>query len=81
MNILLWIVFGALVGFITSKVAKVRMDTFTMIIIGIIGSALGGLLASLIGLGDVTGFNIGSIIIGVIGSLILLYLVEKYVKR
>lgn len=81
MNILFWIIFGALIGFLAGKITKTRMDTFTMIIIGIVGSALGGFLASFLGMGPITGFNIGSIIIGVLGAILLLYIVERYIKR
>ena len=45
-----------------------------MLIIGIVGALLGGYIASMLGMGSVTGFNVMSLLIAVGGSLILLIL-------
>ena len=42
------------------------------ILIGIVGGLLGGFLGSLVGLGGVTGFNLGSFVLAIVGALILL---------
>jgi uncharacterized membrane protein YeaQ/YmgE (transglycosylase-associated protein family) len=43
------------------------------IVIGIAGSVLGGFIGSALGVGSVTGFNIPSLVLGVVGALILLW--------
>ena len=75
MGILLWIVFGGLVGWIASILMgrNRRMGLFANIFVGIVGSALGGWLSSAIfGWGRVTGFNWQSLLIAVAGSCLLL---------
>ena len=47
------------------------------IVIGIVGAMLGGWLATQLGLGDITGFDIRSFIIAVAGSLILLFIYRR----
>ncbi|NLI22483.1 MAG: GlsB/YeaQ/YmgE family stress response membrane protein [Clostridiales bacterium] len=75
MGIFLWIVFGALAGWIASILMgrNRRMGFLGNIVVGIIGSALGGWLSSAIfGWGKVTGFNWQSLLIAVAGSCLLL---------
>lgn len=80
MNIILWIVFGALAGWIASLVmgTDASMGAVANIIVGILGAILGGFLFSLFGLGGVTGFNIWSLIVSVIGSIVLLWIVGMF---
>lgn len=75
MNIFLWILFGALAGWIASIIMGRRhqMGLFSNIIVGIIGSALGGWLSSSIfHWGGISGFNWRSMLIAVGGSCLLL---------
>ena len=75
MGIVLWIVFGALAGWIASKIMgrDRSMGAFANIVVGIIGAALGGWLSSwLLNLDGITGFNIGSLAIAVGGACLLL---------
>jgi uncharacterized membrane protein YeaQ/YmgE (transglycosylase-associated protein family) len=75
MGILTWIVLGLIVG----ALAKWIMPgddpggIFITILIGIAGALLGGFLSTALGMGAVDGFNLGSVVIAVIGSLILLF--------
>jgi len=71
MGIISWIVLGAIAGFIASYVMKAREGLLMMIILGIIGAVVGGWLAqTLFHSGDVTGVNIESIVIAVVGAVI-----------
>ncbi|GEM_PF-957077 len=84
MNILLWILFGALVGYIAKRITGTSLDTFTTIIVGIVGSALGGFITDALNIGNQAapnGFNIISIIVGVLGSILLLWIVSKFTGR
>lgn len=76
MNILLLLIFGALVGWIASLVmgTSQRQGLIMDIILGIVGSIVGGWLMSLFGEQGVTGFDLYSLVVGVIGAIILIYL-------
>jgi uncharacterized membrane protein YeaQ/YmgE (transglycosylase-associated protein family) len=86
MNILLWIVFGALAGFIADYFDKsVSLSWPERIIVGVVGAFVGGLLVNLITTGSLalTGsndFNILSIVVAVVGALVALF-VFKRVRR
>lgn len=75
MGIILWIIFGALAGWIASKIMgrDASMGALANIIVGIIGAALGGWIsASLLGGQGITGFDIWSLLIAIAGACLLL---------
>lgn len=74
MNILVWIIFGALAGWIADLVMKTDHSLMGNIILGIIGAFVGGLLMNLLGNQGVTGFNLYSIVVSVVGAAIVIYL-------
>jgi uncharacterized membrane protein YeaQ/YmgE (transglycosylase-associated protein family) len=78
MNILLWIVFGALVGWIASMImgTNAQQGALLNIVVGIVGSVLGGWIMSFFGQGGTTGFNLYSFVVALIGSCVLLGLVR-----
>ena len=78
MNILLWIIFGALAGWIASMIVgkDSRMGALANIVIGIVGAGIGGWIASLLGLGGIDGFNLWSLLIAVGGAVILLAIIN-----
>ena len=78
MNILLWLVFGALAGWLASIImgTDARMGAWSNILFGIVGSVVGGFVASLIGLGGVSGFNVSSLLIAVAGACLCLFVVN-----
>jgi len=82
MGILSWIIFGLIAG----ALAKWIMPgddpggIIVTIIIGVVGALVGGFIASLIGLGTVSGFNLGSFIIAVLGAILLLIVYRKVKK-
>ena len=75
MGIILWIVFGAIVGWIANILMKNGDDGIIMnVIIGIIGASLGGFLMNMLGSAGVTGFNVYSLFVAVIGAMALIWL-------
>lgn len=82
MSILVWIIFGALAGWIASIVAgtNAQQGAFANIAVGIIGAFVGGLLMQMIGRDGVNGLNMYSIIVAVIGAVVLL-LLYRAVRR
>lgn len=73
MSILAWIVLGLIAGFIGSKlVNKTGEGLLLDIALGIVGAIVGGWLFSLFGMGGVTGLNIYSLLVAVVGAVVFL---------
>ena len=75
MNIILWIIFGALAGWIASMIMGTNREqgAIANIVVGIIGAFLGGFIMSLLtGDDQVDGFNLTSLIVSVAGAVVLL---------
>ncbi len=72
MSILVWLIFGAIAGWIASAIMGSGTGFILDIILGIIGAWLGGLVMGLFGQPGVTGFNFYSIVVAVIGAIILI---------
>jgi uncharacterized membrane protein YeaQ/YmgE (transglycosylase-associated protein family) len=81
MGILSWILLGLIVGFLAKWIMPGRDPggIIVTILIGIAGAMIGGAIASLAGLGTVTGFNLWSIIIAVLGAILLLAIYRQFV--
>ena len=76
MGIIAWIIFGLIAGII-AKVIVPGKDPGGIIvtsIIGILGAVVGGWVGTLMGFGEVTGFNLASFVIAVLGAVNLLIL-------
>ncbi|MBL7575423.1 Uncharacterized membrane protein YeaQ/YmgE, transglycosylase-associated protein family [Peptoniphilus asaccharolyticus DSM 20463] len=69
-----WLILGALAGWIASKIMKrdEQMGAIANIVVGIIGAFIGGFLGTKFLGVDVTGLNITSILLSVLGAVILL---------
>jgi uncharacterized membrane protein YeaQ/YmgE (transglycosylase-associated protein family) len=76
MGIILWIIFGALVGWIASMVMGSGSGLLWDIIVGIVGAVLGGWLMSLIGKSGVGGFNLYSFLVALLGACVLIAIVR-----
>ena len=76
MGILLWIIFGALAGWIASIVMKTDagQGTISDIIMGIIGAVVGGFIMNFLGQSGVTGFNLYSLAVAIFGAVIVIYI-------
>lgn len=78
MGIILWIIFGALVGWVASLIMKTDPEQGAVlnIIVGIIGAVIGGWLMAFFGEQAVTGFNLYSFVVAVMGAIILIVIVK-----
>src|SRR6516164_8831024 len=73
MSILAWIVLGLIAGFIGSKIVnKSGEGLIRDIILGIVGALVGGYIFQALGYAGVSGINLYSILVAVIGAVILL---------
>ena len=72
MSILAWIVFGALAGWIASVAMKSGHGLIEDVILGIIGAFVGGFIMNAIGSAGVTGFNVYSLVVAVVGAVIVI---------
>lgn len=83
MGIILWVIFGGLVGWIASMImhTNAQQGLVMNIVVGIIGAIIGGWLMSWFGGTSVTGFNIYSFIVALLGAVVLLALVKLVTKR
>ena len=79
MGILSWILLGLVVGVLAKWIlpGDDPGGFVITVLIGIAGAVVGGFIASRLGLGSVTGFNLGSLAIAIGGSLLLLVLYRK----
>ena len=82
MGIISWIVLGAIAGFLANMIVGGREGLIGTIILGIIGALVGGYIAqALFHKGDVTGVNIESIVISVIGAIVVLFVWRAFTRR
>lgn len=82
MGIISWIVLGAIAGFLANMIVGGREGLIGTIILGIVGALVGGYTAqALFHKGDVTGVNIESIVISVIGAIVVLFVWRAFTRR
>jgi len=83
MGLFSWIVMGLIVGVLAKFImpGKDPGGLIVTILIGIAGAFVGGFVGSRLGLGTVTGFNIGSLALAVGGALILLFVYRRLKKK
>lgn len=74
MGIFLWIVMGIVAGWTASLITGSRTGILGDMIVGIVGALLGGFIFSLFGRSGVTGFNLYSFLVAIVGAVILLWL-------
>ena len=82
MSVLGWILLGLIAGFIGSKIVnKSGQGMLLDIGLGVVGAIVGGLLFSFFGATGVTGLNIYSLMVAVLGSVLVLWLYHMTIGR
>jgi uncharacterized membrane protein YeaQ/YmgE (transglycosylase-associated protein family) len=82
MSIIGWLVLGLIAGFIASKIVNKSGEGVILdIVLGVVGAIVGGFLFSLIGAAGVTGFNLYSMFVAVIGSVVVLVIYHAIAGR
>ncbi|MGB3023604.1 MAG: GlsB/YeaQ/YmgE family stress response membrane protein [Candidatus Saccharimonadales bacterium] len=76
MEIIVWVVLGAIAGWIASLIAgtDAQQGAVGNVVVGIVGALLGGFVMNLFGQGGVSGFNLYSLMVAIIGSVLVLYI-------
>jgi len=72
MNILLFIIFGAIAGYIASMIMSSSHGWLEDVILGIVGAFLGGFLFNTFGQPGVSGFNLYSFLVAIVGAVIVI---------
>jgi uncharacterized membrane protein YeaQ/YmgE (transglycosylase-associated protein family) len=73
MSIIVWIVLGLISGFIASKIVNHAGEGIALdIVLGVVGAVVGGFLFGLFGARGVSGLNLWSLVVAVVGSIVVL---------
>ena len=83
MNFIIWIVVGGLIGWVASMIMKTdaQQGMFLNVVVGIVGSMLGGwLISPLLGAGTInqSDFSLGGLLVSLVGAVILLAIVDLF---
>ena len=81
MGILSWLIMGLIVGLLARWIApgtgKAKKGLIVTIVIGIAGAFIGGFIAAQLGIGNITGLNLKSLLIATGGAVLLLWVVKE----
>ena len=80
MGIIAWLVLGALSGWIASMIMNSSMGVMGSILTGIIGAFIGGIVFNFFGHQKVTGLNLHSVLVSVVGACILIWILGAITK-
>ena len=82
MSFIAWIVLGLIAGFIASKIVNKSGGGMILdIILGIVGAVIGGYLFQTFGMAGVTGVNLYSILVAVVGAIVFLVIYHALFRR
>ena len=82
MGIITWLVVGLIAGFVGSKIVNKRGEGLIRdIILGIIGGVIGGAIFQALGYSGVTGVNLPSVAVAIIGSILVLVIYHALIAQ
>jgi uncharacterized membrane protein YeaQ/YmgE (transglycosylase-associated protein family) len=82
LSIIGWIILGLIAGFIASKIVnKQGSGIIVDILLGVVGAIVGGFLFTQLGAVGVTGFNLWSMIVAIVGAIVILLLYHAILGR
>ena len=82
MSIVAWIVLGLIAGFIAGKIVNKQGEGLILdIVLGIVGALVGGWLFRAVGMSGVSGLNIYSLVVAVLGAVVLLLVYHLLIRR
>lgn len=74
MGLFAWIIIGGVAGWLAGRFMHSKLGLFGDITVGIVGALIGGWLFNQVGMPGVTGFNLWTLLVSVIGAVVLLFL-------
>ncbi|MFV0279981.1 MAG: GlsB/YeaQ/YmgE family stress response membrane protein [Rhodoblastus sp.] len=82
MSVIAWIILGLIAGFIGSKIVNKSGQGFlTDVALGVVGAVVGGFIFNFFGAAGVSGLNIYSLIVAVVGSVVVLWIYHQVAGR
>jgi uncharacterized membrane protein YeaQ/YmgE (transglycosylase-associated protein family) len=82
MSIIAWIVLGLIAGFVASKVVNKRGEGLLLdILLGVVGAVVGGWLFHIFGAAGVTGLNLYSLLVAVVGAVVVLVIYHALIGK
>jgi uncharacterized membrane protein YeaQ/YmgE (transglycosylase-associated protein family) len=83
MNIFVWVIFGALAGWIASIIMRKnkKMGAIANIVAGIVGAFIGGTIMDFFGAEGVTGFNLYSLLVAILGAAVFLWFLGLFGRK
>jgi uncharacterized membrane protein YeaQ/YmgE (transglycosylase-associated protein family) len=79
MSIITWIILGLIAGFIASKIVNNHGQGIALdVVLGVVGAVVGGWLFRLFGAGGVSGLNLYSLLVAVVGAVAVLFLYHSF---
>jgi uncharacterized membrane protein YeaQ/YmgE (transglycosylase-associated protein family) len=82
MSVIGWIILGLIAGFIAGKIVNKQGQGLMLdIVLGVVGAIVGGFIFTRIGAAGITGFNLYSMFVAIIGSVIVLWIYHAVFGR
>ncbi|MCB1543356.1 MAG: GlsB/YeaQ/YmgE family stress response membrane protein [Methylobacteriaceae bacterium] len=82
MSVIAWVILGLIAGFVGSKIVNKSGQGFLLdVALGVIGAVVGGFIFNFFGAAGVTGLNIYSLIVAVVGSVVVLWVYHQVAGR
>ena len=82
MSLLGWILFGLITGFVASRIVNKRGEGCILnVVLGIVGACVGGFIFNNIGSQGITGFNLYSMFVAIIGAIVVLFIYHALTGR
>ena len=80
MSIIAWLILGLIAGFVASKIINKTGGGLVLdLVLGVVGAVVGGFVFSLFGMAGVSGLNLYSILVAIIGAVIVLYIYHNFI--
>ena len=82
MGIIAWLILGLIAGFLGSKIVNKSGEGLVLdIVLGVVGAVVGGFIFNFFGHSGVTGLNLYSLLVAVIGAIVVLWIYHAVVRR
>jgi len=82
MSIIAWVILGLVAGFIASRIVNKTGEGLILdIVLGVVGAIVGGFIFSVFGASGVTGLNLYSLLVSVVGAIVVLVIYHAVVRR